>query len=258
MSLSKIAQMSTNDCKYSLLHLDLEAEVRRIGAKGLSKPFPPDWKDLFRLEALVMTLQPRVTLEFGSGLSSVVIASSMHKLAEQNPREEFIFVSLEESEDYVKSTSDLLSKVGRLPNLSIEVVHSTPQVITIQDRAATLFDPFPDVSPDFVYLDGPSPASGSSSAGINGFRSGGVDGFPMSGDLVLVEYFLKPGTVICVDGRTANARFLRDSFRQDWWYLHDVSEDVHYFQLTEAPLGSRNERSINDRFGGKSLAELIQ
>lgn len=258
MSKTRFAQMSVDDCKSSLSGLNLEAEILRIEREGLLQPFAPDWKDLFRIQSLVAILQPRATLEFGSGLSSLVIASSMHELAEQNPSEEFTFISLEESEEYVHSTNDLLSSLGKLSNFTVEVVHSVPRIQLVAERIATTSVPYPDISPDFVYLDGPSPAARYPSAGFNGFKSGGVDGFPMSGDLLLVEYFFKPGAVILVDGRTANARFLRDAFRQDWWYLHDEEEDVHYFQLVEPPLGSRNKRSINDRFEGKRLSELIQ
>jgi hypothetical protein len=54
-----------------------------------------------------------------------------------------------------------------------------------------------------------------------------------------------PGTLIVVDGRTANARFLKSNLQRDWTYYHSEAFDQHFFELTERPLGIYNKRQID-------------
>ena len=67
---------------------------------------------------------------------------------------------------------------------------------------------------------------------------------PMSADILRFEFFLEPGTLILVDGRTANARFLKSYLRRGWNYKHDSIGDVHYFELNEDPLGKYNKLKL--------------
>ena len=67
----------------------------------------------------------------------------------------------------------------------------------------------------------------------------------MSADLLLMEPFLLPGTLIVIDGRTANARFLKNNLQRDWEYHHHADEDIHTFELVEKPLGKLNAKQID-------------
>ena len=67
----------------------------------------------------------------------------------------------------------------------------------------------------------------------------------MSADILSIEHFLVPGTLIVTDGRTANARFLKTNLQRDWYYCHDQEADQHYFELVEEPLGIYNKRQID-------------
>ena len=62
----------------------------------------------------------------------------------------------------------------------------------------------------------------------------------MSADVLSIEYFLLPGTMIIIDGRTANARFLKNNLQRDWSYQHFIDQDYHLFELVEEPLGLLN------------------
>ena len=46
---------------------------------------------------------------------------------------------------------------------------------------------------------------------------------PMSCDILKIEHFLKPGTIIVVDGRAANSRFIKKNLQRNW------TERVPYF-----------------------------
>lgn len=62
----------------------------------------------------------------------------------------------------------------------------------------------------------------------------------MSGDLLLMEPTLLPGTFVLIDGRTNNARFLQKNLQRDWKMVHDARGDVTTFELTEERLGPYN------------------
>jgi hypothetical protein len=77
---------------------------------------------------------------------------------------------------------------------------------TFNDRVCTYYDFLPNVSPDFIYIDGPNQHG--TLGDIGGISTRHKDRMPMSADILRMEHFLLPGTLIVVDGRTANARFL--------------------------------------------------
>ena len=64
-------------------------------------------------------------------------------------------------------------------------------------------------------------------------------------ELKTFEHFLLPGTLIVVDGRTANARFLKANLQRNWDYHHSEEYDQHFFELKEKPLGVYNQRQID-------------
>jgi len=66
----------------------------------------------------------------------------------------------------------------------------------------------------------------------------------MVGDIIKFEYFLTPGTIIVTDGRSANAQFLRDSFKRNWLYTYDKSFDQHLFYLDAESLGKWNNLQL--------------
>ena len=130
----------------------------------------------------------------------------------------------------------------------ISLINSKIDIVEYQNKFTTKYSNFPDISPDFIYLDGPSTYL---KKRFKGFSFNNISRFPMSSDLLYIEYFLEPGTFIVVDGRTANARFLRDHFKRKWKYYHDRTNDCHYFELAESPLGPHNKNKIDFCLGDK-------
>ena len=95
----------------------------------------------------------------------------------------------------------------------VQLIHAKNKIINYEGKYATVCNKIPETSPDMIYLDGPSTFATKES--FNGFKINDVCRFPMSCDILLIEYFLEPGTIIIVDGRTANARFLKDHFKRN-------------------------------------------
>ena len=64
----------------------------------------------------------------------------------------------------------------------------------------------PSVNPDFIYLDAPDHLY--IDGAVNGLKISNNDFMPMSSDILKIENFLTPGTIILVDGRNSNVNFL--------------------------------------------------
>ena len=94
----------------------------------------------------------------------------------------------------------------------VSLIKSKNKLIEYEGKYATRCTNIPNISPDLIYLDGPSQYA--TKQNINGFNLNNISRFPMSAD-TLFRIFLEPGTFIIVDGRTANARFLKDHLKKE-------------------------------------------
>lgn len=231
--------------KQSNNHDDLK---RTVTASSQDKPFEPDYADLCRLHFLTLTRKPINLLEFGSGYSTMVFANAMQLLnqsfgdfSRDNFRadEHFHVYSIEEEQRFLDITQARLSDELK-PHVSLS--RSSVELIEYDHRFATVYTKLPNIAPDLIYLDGPSQFATTSE--INGFSMANQCRMPMSADILRFEFFLEPGTLILVDGRTANARFLKAYLKRNWAYFFDDIGDVHYFELQEAPLGKINATKL--------------
>ena len=114
-------------------------------------------------------------------------------------------------------------------------------------KICTIFDALPNICPDFIYLDGPDQFT--TKGEIRGIHNRHPDRLPMVADLLSLEYYLLPGTIILTDGRTSNARFLRNNFQREWSYIHDPNIDISLFRLDESPLGRYNRLELEFKAG---------
>jgi len=126
--------------------------------------------------------------------------------------------------------------------------------LTRNGRLCHFCNDLPSIIPDFVYLDGPYKFDVKGS--INGLNVNSVDVTPVSADLLLMEPILLPGTFVLIDGRTNNARFLKNNFQRDWEYIHDSNGDVNTFELIEEPLGTHNKIQLEFCLGKTYLEKI--
>ena len=220
-------------------------------------PFPPVWDDLVRLHRLVRTRRVTTVLEFGCGYSTVVLADALAKNEKEcnsfvsaNLRRgnAFEIYSVDDMDYFIKITRDRLTT-----DLEKRVFfeQSDVQMTTFSGRICTEYVKLPNIAPDFIYLDAPS--QDSAKGQVSGISTRHADRLPMSCDLLKIEHFLLPGTFILVDGRTANARFLRSNFQRNWKYEFDVASCTHTFELCETPLGRYNKAQIEFCLGQEWL-----
>jgi len=231
--------------------------IVRSVSSAEEKPYEVKYGDVCRLHWLALTRKAIHILELGSGYSTVMLADAMSILdhyffdwARKNTRTEqpFHLFSVDESARFVQLTKQRLAKVY---NPFVTLQHSPVELTLFDDRFATVYTKLPNICPDLIYLDGPSQYA--TDEEINGFSIASPVRMPMSADILRFEFFLEPGALILVDGRTANARFLKAHMKRNWAYWHDTVGDVHFFELQENPLGRFNKKKIEFCLNNKWL-----
>jgi hypothetical protein len=211
---------------------------------NIMTPFPAEFDDLVRLHYLITKRKVTTIMEFGIGKSTVVFNHALE--ANKNNFGDFVFSNLRRTSPFECYSIDnntywinkFKEEYGSLANVNIH--HSEVRMSMVANRVCTLYDTIPNISPDFIYLDAPNQFTVLGE--VNGIHSRDADRFPMSADILLIEYYLLPGTLIVVDGRTANARFLRNNLQRNWQYTWIKEYDQHFFELIEEPLGVYNKK----------------
>jgi len=208
-------------------------------------PFSEEMDDLIRLHYLVTSRKVTTILEIGVGKSTIAFDHAI----EQNKLKygDFVNKNLRRSNPFechsVDNNKQWIETTKTSNTIKNVTFHYCPcNVTTFNDRICTLYDNFPNICPDLIYLDAPDQFS--PIGNVRGISTNNPDRLPMSADILSFEHFLLPGTLIVVDGRTANARFLKSNLQRNWDYHHSEEYDQHFFELKETPLGVYNQRQI--------------
>ena len=218
-------------------------------------PYPYELDDLSRLHYIACSRKVTTILEFGMGVSTIILGDSLsinkkkhHAYTSSNLRRDNLYEchSIDNYKFWLENTrknipNHLLS--GKFVNLHLSKLISSD----FSGRYCTYYDPIINICPDLIYLDGPDQFS--SIGEIRGFSTRHQDRMPMAADILAFEHFLQPGTLIILDGRTANARFLKCNLQRNWAYYFAKDWDQHFFELQEEPLGVYNERMLNHCLG---------
>ena len=213
-----------------------------------TEPYLPEWPDLTRLFALIRLRKVTSVLEFGCGFSTAVMAYALDlnevefgaEVCNQLRRSEpFHLHVVDDMKPYLDLTR---ARLGGNFQQRVTFHLSKVRMTRFSDRICTEYETLPNVCPDFIYLDGPSQSSVVGE--VNGISTRHPDRLPMACDVLKIEHFLLPGTLLVVDGRTANSRFLKSNLQREWRHEHDEEGDVHYFEMIEEPLGKWNRRQI--------------
>jgi len=246
---NKINDLFGLDLKnYGKIKRKLETSIYESVDPKNKIPFATELDDLTRLHFLVRSRKVTTILEFGVGKSTLVFADAIKKNKEEfgefvktnlrraNP---FEVHSIDNNKKWIdKCKEEFKSKLLNFVNFYLSEVEMT----TFNDRACTMYKKLPNICPDLIYLDAPDQFNIPNN--IRGISTVSADRLPMSADILFIEPFLLPGTLIVVDGRTANARFLKYNLQGNWEYNHFLEEDIHTFELTEPSLGKFNEKQL--------------
>lgn len=255
---------------HQLFNIDLEnyGKVNKKIKKGIYEPVdpkikipkPPELDDLIRLHYLITSRKVTTILEFGVGKSTIVMADALKKnkknyfdYVKNNLRRSNAFElhSIDNSRHWISYTKKSLPK--ELREL-VKFYYSSVYMSTFNGKICTFYKKLPNICPDFIYLDGPDQFN--VKGNVNGISTRSMDRLPMAADILLFEHFLLPGTMILVDGRTANSRFLLSNLQRRWDYMHFTEEDIHIFELVEEPLGPYNKKQLEFCLGEEYFKRL--
>ncbi len=214
-------------------------------------PYPPVWDDLLRLHRIVRYRKCISILEFGVGKSTIFFSDALlrnkfdyEKYIASNIRchTPYKLFSIDNNNNWIDECRKTISNFRNLENI-YEFFCSEIKMSNFAGKICTFYDELPQISPDLIYLDAPDQYS--VIGDVNGYSTRHPDSMPMSGDILAIEHFLQPGTLVVVDGRAANARFLKCNLQRNWSYLYIPEFDQHFFELLEEPLGYINKRRID-------------
>lgn len=212
---------------------------------NLTIPIPPEPNDLVRLHKLIRKRKPFTVLEFGVGYSSIIMADALYKNQQEwekltdrpSIRNRFMFqlFSVDTSRKWIENTE---KKIPKYLSDKITIQQSDVEIGKFNGRLCHYYTNIPDIVPDFIYLDGPSPKD--VKGNINGLSFNCDERTVMAADLLLMESTFLPGTFIIVDGRTNNARFLEKNLLRNYETFWSQEEDFSTFELLEERLGKHN------------------
>lgn len=222
--------------------IDLKVNQKMQKQKNLYKP---QLMDLYRLYKFITLNKRYCVLEFGCGYSSSIInlALAHNKenfyLETKNLRSHNLFQHHVVDDD--KKYLNILRK--DIPKNKISFLHYSKNKIKLTGyQISNEYEKLPNINPDFIYIDGPDIFKIKGKKNIVNFSQ--KDMMPMNSDILKIENFLTPGTIILMDGRTANARFLFNNFKRKWKYKYDEKFDQNIFLLDEKPLGRHNRSQL--------------
>lgn len=225
------------------------ADEKSINEMQTEVVYKPQLVDLFNLYKIVRETRRTTILEFGVGWRSLVLGLALqHNKKDYGPyvhehlrrNNAFEVHSLDDEEKFIAIAGDRLN--DELRNI-VTFHYSSVQMTCWNGRICTQYEVLPLISPDFIYLDGPDQFNVNGS--ISGWSTAHRDMMPMACDVLKIEHFFVPGTILLIDGRGANARFLKSNLQRDWVYDYDASVDQHKLVLAEEPLGPYSRRQLD-------------
>lgn len=214
------------------------------------KPYPPQRDDLVRLHYLILSRKVTTILEFGSGHSTRIFDHGLEvnrRAFGQEFSEKFRGSNLFECHTVEDDTHWINHTQTAYQLQNVHFTLASTNISTFSDRICTFYDQIPNICPDLIYLDGPDQFSAGGE--VRGVSTAHPDRLPMAADILPVEHFLLPGTLIVIDGRAANARFLQANLQRNWSCNYHETYDQHFFELVESPLGGFNRSKLQFQLG---------
>ena len=248
--------ISIREIKIFFKEIGLDFVVKYASEKGkkiydrslYTRPYKPDLIDLYRLYSFI-TLNNRTTvLEYGTGWSTLIMYHALeHNRAKYGSRPfercsyPYSLFVIDDQKKYLKISKKRISKFFN-NKTRINFIYSEAEMVKYNGKYASQYKHHPLVNPDFIYLDGPDQFK--IKGKINNFTIKHPDMMPMACDILYYEHFLTPGTIIVVDGRMANVRFLKSNLQRKWNYYYSKKLEQSIFYLNEKPLGHLNEKQL--------------
>jgi hypothetical protein len=183
---------------------------------GRTDEIMPPLGNLINLYDLIKSRRPRTVLEFGVGYSTIIIATALRDNLDDFGIAGHLY-TVDSEDEWLENTSKKLDEdVSRFVTLS----SSTIEAVIVDHTLCHRYKNLPNISPNFVLIDGPDPQS------ISGDRNGlnFSSGRPVVGiDVLLYESTAPNDFFILLDGRWENARLLKRKLNGDYRFRRHPS-----------------------------------
>lgn len=214
--------------------------------------YEADLKDLYNLYNLIKKNRTLCVLEFGSGWSTLVIARAMYEIKKKYIKKIKLLRMHKKFELHFVETSKKYAQItlNRIPEYISKEIKIFPTITSCKTKifngqACVSYKKIPKINPDFIYVDGPHVLDIKSSSELSFLDYQKCYDFtPMLVDPIYFENHLLPRTKILFDGRTLNARFLKNNFKRNWTVKENKSQDVTLFDLKERYIGPHNYKML--------------
>ena len=165
--------------------------------------YKPQIKDLLRLYEFIILNKRTTVLEFGTGWSTLIISIALEnlrkkyssKISNLRRSDPFKVFSVDNEKRFLKISKDRISnfyKKNHKKNINFQF--SDCNLSTYNGKFCIEYEKIPTCNPDFIYIDGPDIFN--IKGKINNFSFGHQDIMPIICDILKIEYFLIPGTII--------------------------------------------------------------
>lgn len=214
---------------YAALHLVAHKVLSVPGKMALAKrgyvslfdgrppeAYPPDWADLWSIYRMIRKCRPATVLEFGSGCSTIMTAQALADNATGGAPGHLYSLDTKPEPggvDWGQKTLDSIpAHLKQYCTLRV-----TPVVLSkFEGRPVWRYENVPDISPDFIYLDGPDFVHSPHKVAV---------------DVLDLESRFGPGFRLLVDGRIKNCMFLDAHFKRVYHktyrrFLHNTIYDL--------------------------------
>ena len=236
-----------------------KVEKKEIDPNSMHQPnaYKPQIKDLYRIFQFIILNKRTTVLEFGSGWSTLIFSIAMKTLENKfgskiyNLRRSFPFkvFTIDNEKKFLNISKKRLIEFYKNSKVTNTKFHySDCRLCLYENKFCIEYDSLPNCNPDFIYIDGPDIFNVKGK--IKNISYTNKDLMPIICDVLKIEYFLIPGTIIVLDGRTANAQFLSENFKRNWLYYYDKENDQNLFYLDAPSLGRLND-SMHDFYLNK-------
>ena len=193
--------------KYSI-----QNNLDEVFSHGHSKEFAPNTFDLVNLHREIRQRKSKCVLEFGVGFSTIAMCDALCRNEINGHGEGHLWV-VDTSEKWIDNTR---KKMPEHLRKYVEFIQGKAVVTEHNGQLCHAFEELPDISPDFIYLDGPGGDDVHGQYKGLGFKSDPYKRTVISSDVLLYESSITKGSrfLMIVDGRYNNVQFLKRNLKR--------------------------------------------
>ena len=205
----------------------------------IEKLIAPNLNDLARLLKVCKLTNPSKIVEFGSGFSSYIFHNYLVNKPDHNESLNYLHI-IEVHKKYMDIACNRFKKSNKKIKVIKDICSVTPNLY--RDDGSHKYSANYRFNPDIIYLDGPDPVDILNSKFFKNSQR-----VPISSDILSIESWLIPGTIVIIDGRIANVEYLKNNLKRQWDWSTNYENDCSIAILKDKPLGKKNIENLKSR-----------